>query len=257
MKIEPFPGTLAIMQVKVPFITKTGRQSTTTTRQCVLSDEQREWFIRWFPEEENRRLLKATGMSHSTLHRFAREFGLTKSPHGMARIKKRQAASIKRTCTKNGYYASIKGRKPSLQCRQATAKMWKDIREGRREHPFSIMKRENPRKYKQFMRRKSEERRESIRKEKMRVVYGLDRKTRLKSVVLCPYKQSQVSHRYSALRRGYFYMEDCTEGGGERYNIYYDKDTERSAIFERNLIADGFKVIEYKEDEQCQELTNT
>ena len=47
-------------------------------------------------------------------------------------------------------------------------------------------------------------------------------------------------------------------GKGDKFlTLYYDKDTERSAIFERNLIADGFKVIEYKEDKKCQELTNT
>jgi hypothetical protein len=42
-------------------------------------------------------------------------------------------------------------------------------------------------------------------------------------------------------------MTDCSEQGGERYNIYYDKDTERAEIFERNLIADGFHIKEWKE----------
>ena len=29
---------------------------------------------------------------------------------------------------------------------------------------------------------------------------------------------------------------------GERYTIFYDRDTERSALFERNLEADGFYI---------------
>lgn len=227
MKLPPFPGQLT-------------KQKKGYAYAYVLTDEQREWLCKWFPEEENSRLMKASGMSHSTLHRFAREFGLTKSEKGWKRIKKRQAAHIKRVCEKNGYYDSLRGRQPSEACRKATAQMWQDIRDGKREHPARIMKRQNPRKYRKWMQRKSEERKETIRKETRRVLYGLQRQTRLKCIVMCKYTKRQTSHRYNALKRGYIIMEDCSEQGGERYNIYYDNDTERAPIFEKNLIKDGF-----------------
>ena len=213
----------------------------------VLTDEQRAWLCKWFPEEENSRLMKASGMSHSTLHRFAREFGLTKSPKGIKRIKKRQAAHIKRVCEKNGYYDSIRGKQPSEATRKATAQMWQDIRDGKREHPARIMKRTNPRKYRKWMKHKSEARKETIRKEKRRVIYGMERKTRLRRIVTCPYTKRQVSHRYNALKRGYIVMEDCSEQGGERYNIYYDGQTSRAPIFEKNLLKDGFKIKEWND----------
>jgi hypothetical protein len=123
--------------------------------------------------------------------------------------------------------------------------MWQDIREGKREHPFAVMKRENPRKYYDWMQRKSKERKETIRKERLRLKYGMERKTRLKSVVLYKYTKRQTSHRYNAVKRGYIVMEDCTEQGGERYNIYYDNNTQRTPLFERNLKADGFRVREW------------
>ena len=186
-------------------------------------------------------------MSHSTLHRFAREFGLTKSPKGIKRIKKRQAAHIKKVCERNGYYDSIRGKQPSEACRQATAQMWQDIRDGKREHPARIMKRKNPRKYRKWMERKSIERKETIRKETRRVLYGLERKTRLKCIVMCPYTKRQTSHRYNALKRGYIVMQDCSEQGGERYNIYFDQDTERSPIFENNLLKDGFHLLRWND----------
>ena len=189
--------------------------------------------------------MKMSGMSHSTLHRFAREFGLTKSAKGIKRIKKRQAAHIKKVCERNGYYDSIRGKQPSEACRQATAQMWQDIRDGKREHPARIMKRKNPRKYRKWMERKSIERKEAIRKEIRRVVYGLERKTRLKCIVMCPYTKRQTSHRYNALKRGYIVMQDCSEQGGERYNIYFDQDTERSPIFENNLLKDGFRIKQW------------
>ena len=109
MKIEPFPGALT-------------KQKTGYAWAYVLTAEQREWLCRWFPEEENSRLMKASGMSHSTLHRFARQLHLTKSKAGMKRIKRRQAAQIKRVCERNGYYDSLRGHQPSLACGRRYAK---------------------------------------------------------------------------------------------------------------------------------------
>lgn len=231
MKIDKFPGVLT--------------RSDKNGHPYILTDEQRSWLQKWFPEEENSRLIKASGMSHSTLHRFARELGLKKSEAGMKRIKKRQAAHIKRVCEKNGYYDSIRGRQPSEQCREATARMWQDIREGRREHPFAVMKRENPRKYRQYMKRKSEERRKTIRTERARMLYGLPRKTRLRSVVMQKYTRSQVCHRSNAFRRGYILADECHEGSGHRFTIYYDDSTPRSPRFEQNCQRDGFTIRQW------------
>ena len=244
MKIDPFPGVLTAQFVDRPFTTKTGKDGCQRVKTWVLTDEQRAWLCKWFPEEENSRLMAASGMSHSTLHRFARELGLTKSPSGWKRIKKRQTAHAKRACEKNGYYDSIRGKQPSEACRKATAQMWQEVRDGKREHPARIMKRTNPRKYRKWMERMSQERRETIRKETRRVLYGMERKTRLR-IVMCKYTDSQRNHRYNALKRGYIVMEDCTEQGGERYNIYYDDQTQRTDIFERNLIKDGFRIKQW------------
>ena len=115
MKIEPFPGALT-------------KQKKGYAYAYVLTAEQREWLCKWFPEEENSRLMKASGMSHSTLHRFARELHLTKSKAGMKRIKRRQARQIKRVCERNGYYDSLRGHQPSLACREGSARMWRQPR---------------------------------------------------------------------------------------------------------------------------------
>ena len=244
-KIDPFPGELTMQTVDRPFTTKCGRPGCQHVKAYVLTDEQKAWLCKWFPEIENSRLAEASGMSQSALHRFAREFGLTKSEKGLRGIKRRQAAHIKKVCERNGYYDSLRGRQPSEACRKATAQMWQDIRDGKREHPARIMKRRNPRKYRQWMQRKSDERKETIRKEIRLAIYGLERQTRLKCVVLNKYTKRQISHRYFALKRGYILMADCSEQGGERYNIYYDDQTQRTPIFEKNLIADGFHLLPF------------
>ena len=253
MKIDAFPGTLTKQLVSVPFVSKAGYKGTQRIWSWTLTAEQEAWMRKWFPEEENSRLMEVSGMRASTLHMFARKYGLTKSEKGILRIRKRQAASIKRKLEKNGYYASMRGRKPSEACVEAVRNMWQEVRDGKRVHPIHAMKHENPKRYQQYMQRKSEVRKEAIRKEQMRVMYGLERKTNLINIVMRTYTRRQTSHRYNALRRGYFVMSDCSEQGGERYNIYYDEQTTRSEKFERNLIADGFQVIGCMEETHTQE----
>lgn len=229
--MRKFPGTL--------------KRSPKGGRRYILTDAQREWLCHYFPIVENTRIMKASGMSHSTLHRMAREMHLEKSEKGLQAIKRRQAAHIRRVCEENGWYDKIRGKAPSEATRAATARMWQDIREGKREHPFHIMKRKHPRKYREYMKRKSEERKETIRKERIRMKWGLPRKTAIKMVVMQPYTSSQRGHRYNAMRRGYILASDCSEGSGHRYTIYYDTHTTRSEVFERNCIKDGFRIVEW------------
>ena len=243
MKINPFPGKVTKQVVKRPYL-RQGQQFVHRVTTIILTAEQEDWLRTYFPMIENKRLMKLSGLSDGALHRFARELDLKKSEEGMHAIKKRQAAHIKRLCQKNGYYDSMRGRPAPEEFLKANLKMWQEIREGKREHPIAKMKREHPRKYRSWQKRKSEERKELARKERLRMKYGMPRKTKIK-ILSNPYTKAQVMHRCNALRRGYFYAEDCSEGGGFRYDIYYDDNTQRNERFEKNLVKDGFKVLRY------------
>jgi hypothetical protein len=207
----------------------------------VLNDEQLEWLRRWFPTTENKRLSKAMKISLFKLHEFARENGLTKSEAGMKAIKRRQVKAMVKTNEKNGCYDRKRGRPVSEATREGNRRRWEEERLGLRENVMLKMRRENPEKYAEIMKKRSQERKESIRKEKMRIIYGLERKTRLKIIVMKKYTRSQIAHRHDALRRGYLLDEDCSEGQPGRYVIYYDDETNRSERFEKNCIADGFR----------------
>ena len=205
MRVEPFPGQL----VKG------------NNYKWKITQEQIDWLCKYFPEYENRILMKKSGMNHSLLHRLARQYGLRKSEKAMKRIIKKHAKQVKRTCERNGYYESMRGKQPSPLCREA----------------------------RKMIEKESRYRREVIRKEKLRMAYGLDRKTRLPTVVICRFTRSQTSHRFNARKKGYIIPEDCSEMGDTRYVIWYDDDTKRSRIMERNLIKDGFKVLPYYEED--------
>ena len=196
---------------------------------------------KWFPIVENSKIIKASGIKHSSLHRLVSRLGIRKSEEGMKGIKRRQAAHIKRLCEKNGYYDSIRGKDPHINSVEATKKTWREIKAGLRESPMEIFKRQHPRKYKAMRKRQGEKRKETIASERRRAKWGLPRKTNLSCIVQVPYRRSQVCRRYNAQKYGYILASDCSEGSGSRFTIYFDDNTQRSQQFERNCIKDGFK----------------
>lgn len=85
-----------------------------------LEGELKDKFCKLFPKNSNRRLMTWFGISFSTLQRFKRELGLEKD---MRAIRKQQAKDVKKTCEKNGYYASLRGHAPSEACLEASRKL--------------------------------------------------------------------------------------------------------------------------------------
>jgi hypothetical protein len=216
-------------------------------REVILNEEQEAWLVRWFPVTENKRLAKAMGVSMEAMRNYANRLGVKgKSEAGMAAIRKRQGKAAAKTNERNGCYERKRGKPVSEATRAGLLKRWQDVREGRRLSPMEELKQRDPKAYAENMRLKSELRKEMIRNEQRRMLYGMERKTKLKVVVLKPYTQSQTHHRHSALQRGYLLDTDCSEGQPGRYVIYYDDETQRSARFEANCIKDGFT---FKRDE--------
>lgn len=212
----------------------------------VLNDEQKAWLAKWFPVTENRIVASSMGISVNRLHGFARELCLKKSEAGMKAIIKRQSRRMAKTNERNGVYARKRGHPVSEATQQGNLRRWQLVKEGKAESPRASMKRKNPDGYQRMLEKMSVGRKELIRKERQRAFYGLERKTKLKAVVMCPFTSSQTAHRYNALQRGYLLDVDCSEGTPGRYVIYYDEETHRSPIFEANLIKDGFTI---KKDE--------
>lgn len=197
-----------------------------------LTPELESEFRRLFPVNTNRRMMQLFGISFSTVERFKRELGLAKDKKVIIR---KQAEMTKRICEKNGYYASIRGRKPSDAAIEATKKMW-----AAGFHPMKALKERNPRKYKRIIKKRSETRREQIRREKCRLSIGLEPRTNL-HIPVYKYDRKQIHLRYTMKERGYI-LGDMRENSGERYTIFFDADTERSAIIEKHAEANGFSV---------------
>lgn len=225
----PFPGTL---HYAGPY------------KKAVLTEEQASWLASNFKRCLGTDLRAAMGVSLSTFYRICRDHGLERTGKDRARIWADCARRGNRTCRKNGYYKSLKGKRPSPQCMAAYRELLEKRKRGEAPSTWAVFREKHPRAYENRMRQRGEQRKKLIEAEKRRIVYGLPRKTRLRMIVLKPYTRSQCDHRWNALKRGYWVYEDCGEQSGERYNIYFDKDTRRSALFEANLRKDGFNVLD-------------
>ena len=222
------PTTPAKWQVPMRPNAKSG------VKEYYLEGELKERFCKLFPKNSNRRMMAWFGISFSTLQRFKREFGLEKD---MKAIRKQQAKDAKKICERNGYYDSLRGKAPSEACMEGARKL-------RAEgfNPMKQLKANNPRKYKRLMRKKSEQRKELWRKERLRQKYDLDRQTSL-HIPLNPISHRASSHKHAMIKCcNYFPDPD-----GDPHIICYDSETQRSARREATAAKHGLKVVEADE----------
>ena len=222
------PTTAAKWQVPMRPNAKSGMM------EYYIEGELKERFCKLFPKNSNRRMMAWFGIGFSTLQRFKREFGLEKD---MKSIIRQQAKDTKRICEKNGYYASIRGKAPSEACMEAARQL-----RAAGFHPIKQLKANNPRKYKRLMQKKSEQRKDLWRKERLRAFYGLDRQTNLHI------PSSPLSHRAAAQKHA---MIKCCnyfpDPDGDPHIICYDSETQRSARREATAAKHGLKVVEADE----------
>lgn len=201
----------------------------------VLEGELRELFIKNFPIHSNRRIMQWFGLSHSTTQRFARGLGLKKD---MARIRKELVRDIKRTCEKNGYYDSLRGRGMPENALIGLRKLY--------EEGFSAisrLKEKSPRKYKKYLEKMSESHKDMWRKERLRAKYGLERKTKL-NIPFHPMTHRQSSQKHLMIKK-YNYFADPDDP----HNVCYDSQTRRSERSEQTAIRHGLRIVEGGEEQ--------
>ena len=203
-------------------------------KEYYLEGELKERFCKLFPKNSNRRMMTWFGISFSTLQRFKREFGIEKD---MQAIRKQHAKDIKRICERNGYYASIRGKAPSDACLEATRQL-----RAAGFHPIKQLKANNPRKYKRLMQKKSEQRKELWRKERLRQKYDLDRQTSL-HIPLNPLSHRAAAQKYAMIKACNYFADPL----GDPHIVCYDSETQRSARREATAAKHGLKVVEADE----------
>ena len=220
-ELPPFPGKLRHYGIN---------------KKIRLSEKQKKWMRENFPIFENKRLMDASGLSNSSLHRFANELGLKKSEIGWLAIKKRQAAHVCKVCEENGYYDKLRKRGMGKSCLDAL-KVWQ------KTHVSNLyqIKKRNPERWKEIHNRAVATRIRSIKDELKRVRLGLPTRTKMRFIHYGePMTRRQISYRYRALKKGYLLGDPFSD---ERWMIFYDDETERSELMEQRADKFGFVIL--------------
>jgi len=174
-----------------------------------LTTYQKNWIIKHFRNTKNEVIQNKLSISHSMLHRFAREEGLKKTKQFQSKCQLNAAKEARKVNLVNnwppkGYIIPRSEEfryKPGLTPRQ---------RLGEKRNAERIQK-------------SAESRRKTVAAEKRRVLFGLPQRTKLK-VVAATHKKN--SYRHVLKKRGYIVARAAR-------TIFYNQSTNRSPIVER------------------------
>lgn len=157
-----------------------------------MTPELEARFRKLYPVTMNRDMMQLFGISFSTVQRFKRQFGLEKK---MKTIRRKQAAVAKKINEESGFFDTLRGKPLSEACYKAAAE-----KRATGWHPLKGLSHRNNRKYHRIMKKRSENRKELMRKEKMRVEWGGGCSSRL--IFTSPMIRTDESGAYSRTHAG-------------------------------------------------------
>lgn len=132
-----------------------------------LTESQLAWLLKHYKHTKNAEAARKLGIGESTLHRFARKYGLKKTPQFMRKTQRAAADAAERSHRENGTYPPKGYRVPRSEVGQFKPGVSSRQRLGDKKEDARLQK-------------MAETRRETIRKEKARILFGLPQKTKLK-----------------------------------------------------------------------------
>ncbi len=152
-----------------------------------LTQEQRTWFVENFDHTKNQELADRLGTSPRSVTRIARELGLCKTKEFVRELQRNASAHAARA---NHLTGGNSGAANLLKYGEAT----------RFKSGTAQRDRMSNEAYAAMLVKRGASRKELFKKERRRVLFGLEQQTNLR-VVQCPRKKVQV--RYDLRKRGY------------------------------------------------------
>ena len=200
-------------------------------KKMTITPEQEAWFRVEFPRNTNGELATAMGLHPYTVRILARQVGLEKSKEWLSAFRSKTAIVVCARLRARGVYDSPEWKAAVGHPDRYWLQKWR-----------ASLTPEQKEKLHQSYLAYGARLREKIQRDRKRVALGLKPLTKLFSEQ--PYNLRQTHARYSA--RKHNYIVPLGAKGDERYNIYYDSETNRSQRVEANLRKHGFRIIEDK-----------
>ena len=185
----------------------------------IMSPADAEWMTRHFGNTKNAEVAAYLGISPSTVVRIARDMGLVKHPEFTKAMQRNASEHGARVNRANGGNAGTKNL--LLYGKAHRFKAGESNKDRMGEEAF-----------REIHRRVGESRKETFRKEKRRVLFGLEQKTGLR-VVQCP--KEKICLRNNLRKHGY----EITRASNE---AYITVTTNRSEIMEKRAENMGIRI---------------
>lgn len=199
-----------------------------------LSDEDIEWIIKHYKHTKNAEIMARFNIGESTLHRYARKYGLKKSKAFMKKAQRENAEKGYDVCLDNGVYEQNASYLSNQweEWKKLPREQWPGRKVGvKPQHQPGV----NHRRYNKRIKEGYEKRRQTIRRERARLLYGLEQKTSLKLTKIMTHKMS--AHKHAMIKQcNYFPDEEHPTW------IFYDNETNRSVLREAHAVKLGLKV---------------
>lgn len=141
-----------------------------------LTEKEVQWIVRHYRHTKNDDIMAKFGIGENSLHRVARKYGLTKSRQHMKKMQWNATCHAHEACRRYGVYeeASIRMKQEAEERKARGERIPGSFMPGQSNRDRMSKKR-----FKECYERIHEKRRETIRKERLRIKWGLPQKTRL------------------------------------------------------------------------------
>jgi len=207
-----------------------------TYHQLTASEEQ--WIIRHYHNTRNGDIMAKYGIGESTLHRVARKHGLKKTDHFMRRMRREASEACARAFRDHG---------ESERAAERARQQWAERKRTGNYGGVGFKKGESnktrmsPRRYKAMLQKMQQKRNETIRRDRIRIHFGLEPKTKLVKHWGGKRDWHKSHYRYKFRQFGYAAEPDS-------HDVYYFPDTVRHPIMEHNAQKYGFKILPAEEE---------
>lgn len=190
------------------------------TRGRQLTEKELAWVIRHYKHTKNDEIMERLGISHSSLHRIAREHGLTKSRQFMKKTQDEAQVAAAESHRRNGTYPPKGFRIPGSENN--------GFKKGQ-----SNKDRLSPKRYAEMEEKRRVSWRETYDRDKRRTLsWGFEQRTKFRFV---KQTKSKLCYRYNLRKKGYIESP-------EDHNLYfYPSEEMRRPIMESHATKYGIR----------------
>lgn len=203
-----------------------------------LTEREGQWIVRHYHNTRNGDIMTKYGIGESQLIRVRRKYGLKKTDRFMRKMQ--------REAVEHGVVA-FREHGESERAAERARQQWAERKRTGDYGNVGFKKGESnkdrvsPRRYRQMVEKARQKRNETIRKDRIRIHFGLEPKTKLVKHWDGKRDWHQIHYRYKFRVFGYYVESGCND-------IYYFPDTVRHPIMERNAQKWGIRILPAEEE---------